>query len=349
MAKALHGDIKFATLQKDWNRDRAAHGTFQTGRGDCDQEVFLLEYKHPKTYPGKYSVGQHVIGARNTGTIFPRNTYENCVNYILEKDVMPKLRQIMIVHRNINELPFMPKLVLSPTTVLERNGFKATLTARANMLTLSRHPLDPSAAGGSSSSSAAPSAPSATNSTALQSSDAPVAAAANTPGPSASGAKAPRMYKCGVCHELGHNARACPRSAFGSGGSKRSRKSREAREEEEEKRRAFFSKLRAAEGDGEGGDGGDGEPPAPTPLTTHAASKRASATIQNSTAAAKKRRRQYHQTLKTQSIRWSGLRLGEVGVGQKREYDVYNSASDDDDADDKKKKKKKSRTSTNSS
>ena len=73
----------------------------------------------------------------------------------------------------------------------------------------------------------------------------------NTPGPSASGAKAPRMYKCGVCHELGHNARACPRSAFGSGGSKRSRKSREVqqkREEEEEKRRAFFSKLRAEGG-----------------------------------------------------------------------------------------------------
>ena len=144
MAKALFGDSKFKTFQADWKRVRARNGTLKKGCPDCDTELFLLQYKH-----GKYRVNQNFIGAQESGTIYSPNTFVNCVNFILENDVMPKVLHILRVHTAIDEMPLVRQLLFSPTTVLKRNGFQTTREGRANMRLLGRNKNDLSATAGS--------------------------------------------------------------------------------------------------------------------------------------------------------------------------------------------------------
>jgi hypothetical protein len=143
MAKALFGDSKYKKFQADWNRPRAKDGSLKERKKDCDTELYLLQYNK------KYSVNQNRIGALETGTIYSANTYKNCVKFILDNDVMPKLRQILVVHAAIDEMPFVLQLLFSPTTVLKRNGFQTTREGRAKVRLLSRSKRDLSATAGS--------------------------------------------------------------------------------------------------------------------------------------------------------------------------------------------------------
>jgi hypothetical protein len=91
-------------------------------------------------------------------------------------------------------------------------------------------------------------------------------------------------------------------------------------------RRNKYDLSATAGDDCDGGDDDDDhDEPAveTTPLTARFASHAAQSLKSSSTPAAQSRRGEYSEMLKTRDIVWTGVRLGEAGVGEKRDSDVF--------------------------